>query len=124
MHIYTMLVFWSLVRNSMVLAVYLLFSISCFFTVHEHFHNFSICKTGGSFLFLETSALPYFIFSHNHIISRLFQKWCSSGVVNAFFHCKIIDFKGFFGFLQDTAVADEEYPVHFRSPVLFSIGSV
>ncbi|NBI85742.1 hypothetical protein D3Z47_05760 [Lachnospiraceae bacterium] len=35
----TMLVFWSLVslvRNSVVLAVYLLFSVVCFFTVHEH----------------------------------------------------------------------------------------
>ena len=33
-----MLVFWSLVslvRNSVVLAVYLLFSVACFFTVHE-----------------------------------------------------------------------------------------
>ena len=37
----TMLVFWSLVslvRNSVVLAVYLLFSVACFFTVHEHLH--------------------------------------------------------------------------------------
>ena len=33
----TMLIFWSLVRNSVVLAVYLLFSVACFFTVHEHF---------------------------------------------------------------------------------------
>ncbi|NBI57444.1 hypothetical protein D3Z53_05035 [Lachnospiraceae bacterium] len=35
-----MFVFWSLaslVRNSVVLAVYLLFSVACFFTVHEHF---------------------------------------------------------------------------------------
>ncbi len=35
----TMLVFWSLaslVRNSVVLAVYFLFSVACFFTVHEH----------------------------------------------------------------------------------------
>ena len=32
----TMLIFWSLVRNSVVLAVYLLFSVACFFTVHEH----------------------------------------------------------------------------------------
>ncbi|EAI3371076.1 hypothetical protein C8130_09505 [Campylobacter coli] len=32
-----MLIFWSLVRNSVVLAVYLLFSVACFFTVHEHF---------------------------------------------------------------------------------------
>ena len=40
MHISTMLVFWSLaslVRNSVVLAVYLLFSLACFFTVHEHY---------------------------------------------------------------------------------------
>ena len=39
MHISTMLVFWSLfslIRNSVVLAVYLLFSVACFFTVHEH----------------------------------------------------------------------------------------
>ena len=31
-----MLIFWSLVRNSVVLAVYLLFSVACLFTVHEH----------------------------------------------------------------------------------------
>ena len=36
MHISTMLVFWSLARNSVVLAVYFLFSVTCFFTVHEH----------------------------------------------------------------------------------------
>ena len=35
MHISIMLVFWSLVRNSVVLAVYLLFSVAYFFTVHE-----------------------------------------------------------------------------------------
>ena len=37
-----MLVFWSLfslVRNSVVLAVYLLFSVACFFTVHEHWRR-------------------------------------------------------------------------------------
>ena len=33
----TVLVFCSLVRNSVVLAVYLLFSVACFFTVHEHY---------------------------------------------------------------------------------------
>ena len=31
------LVVCSLVRNSVVLAVYLLFSVVCFFTVHEHY---------------------------------------------------------------------------------------
>ena len=34
MHISIMLVFGSFVRNSVVLAVYLLFSVACFFTVH------------------------------------------------------------------------------------------
>ena len=33
----TMLIFWSLVRTSVVLAVYLLFSVACFLTVHEHY---------------------------------------------------------------------------------------
>ncbi len=40
MHISTVLIFWSLfsfVRNSVVLAVYLLFSVACFFTLHEHY---------------------------------------------------------------------------------------
>ena len=27
-----------MVRNSVVLAVYLLFSVACFFTVHEHYY--------------------------------------------------------------------------------------
>ena len=35
----TMLIFWSLVRNSVVLAVYLLFSVACFLTVHEHYYT-------------------------------------------------------------------------------------
>ncbi|MEE0252438.1 MAG: hypothetical protein UEE41_03455, partial [Acutalibacteraceae bacterium] len=38
----TMLIFWSLVRNSVVLAVYLLFSVACFLTVHEHLHKYLI----------------------------------------------------------------------------------
>ena len=41
MHISTMLVFWSLVslvRNSVVLAVYLLFSVACFFTAVSYTH--------------------------------------------------------------------------------------
>lgn len=38
----TMLIFWSLVRNSVVLAVYLLFSVACFLTVHEHLSGESI----------------------------------------------------------------------------------
>ena len=34
---------WSLVWNSVVLAVYLLFSVACFFIVHEH--SASVCHT-------------------------------------------------------------------------------
>ncbi|NBJ00752.1 hypothetical protein D3Z62_11455 [Lachnospiraceae bacterium] len=47
MHISIMFVFWSLaslVRNSVVLAVYLLFSVACFFTVHEHSRPIAIGK--------------------------------------------------------------------------------
>ena len=47
-----MLIFWSLVRNSVVLAVYLLFSVACFFTVHEHCTKdclcLYVCPTGAS----------------------------------------------------------------------------
>ena len=39
-----MLIFWSLVRNSVVLAVYLLFSVACFLTVHEHSHQGCRCR--------------------------------------------------------------------------------
>ena len=41
------------------------------------------------------------------VISRLFQKWCSSGVVSALLNREIIDFTGFSGTFQDTAVADK-----------------
>ena len=40
----TMLIFWSLVRNSVVLAVYLLFSVACFLTVHEHYEQICTFK--------------------------------------------------------------------------------
>ena len=40
------------------------------------------------------------------VTSRFFQKWCSSGVVSALMLRKIIDFTGFSGTFQDTAVAD------------------
>ena len=43
-----MLIFWSLVRNSVVLAVYLLFSVACFFTVHEHYSTASFGLQGHS----------------------------------------------------------------------------
>lgn len=40
----------SLVRNSVVMAFYLLFSVSCFFTVHEHsLKSQNVMKNGGGF---------------------------------------------------------------------------
>ena len=44
-----MLIFWSLVRNSVVLAVYLLFSVACFFTVHEHLATLTRSYIPGTF---------------------------------------------------------------------------
>ena len=41
------------------------------------------------------------------VTSRFFQKWCSSGVVSAFLLQETLDFTGFFGTFQDTAVADK-----------------
>ncbi|MFR8261665.1 hypothetical protein [Frisingicoccus sp.] len=68
-------------------------------------NNRSPHKASGSFLVL--GKLPPVISLYFHVISRLFQKWCSSGVVSAFPLREIIDFTGFFGTFQDTAVADE-----------------
>ncbi len=51
-----------------------------------------------------------------HIICLPYQgslkKWCSSGVVSAVPLHEIIDFTGFLGTFQDTAVADEKYFNH------------
>ena len=54
----TMLIFWSLVRNSVVLAVYLLFSVACFLTVHEHYRRAYQSKTifSGFYFFLYPTA--------------------------------------------------------------------
>ena len=48
---------------------------------------------------------------------KALSKWCSSGVVSAFPFLKTIDFTGFSGTFQDTAVANEKYFNHsFVSP--------
>ena len=41
------------------------------------------------------------------VTSRRFQKWGSSGVVSAFLLRKTIDFTGFWGTFQDTAVTND-----------------
>ena len=48
------------------------------------------------------------------VTSRFFLKWCSSGVVSAVPLRETIDYTGFSGTFQDTAVADEKYFNHIR----------
>ena len=43
------------------------------------------------------------------VISRLFQKWYSSGVVSASLSCTVIGFTNFSGILQDPAVTLHRY---------------
>lgn len=64
--------------------------------------------TIGSFPFIKkTAILQTNYFAVSHVISRLFLKWCSSGIVSASPWQEIIDFTDFFEILQDTAVTDE-----------------
>ena len=59
-----------------------------------------------------------------YVISRLFRKWCSSGVVSVLSGHKNIEFIGFSGTFQDTAVADKEYFYHFSiTPYISCISS-
>ena len=56
----------------------------------------------------DTPALEYRRFrSHisKLVTSRLFQKWCSSGVLSVFSLRETLDFTGFLGTFQDIAVA-------------------
>ena len=70
MHISILLIFGSLaplIRNSVVLAIYLLFSVACFFTVHEHCKKEGsaetlVLKTGHDFPDNIVDGMPYDIF--------------------------------------------------------------
>ncbi len=54
-----------MVRNSVVLAIYRLFSVACFFTVHEHLHKVhNLIKSGSLF---HKKKLPL-----NHLFQNLF----------------------------------------------------
>lgn len=89
----------------MVLAVYLLFSSTCFFTTHEHLLTAYIYPHKAS---SDTPIKEYrllFVLSIKIVTSRRFQKWCSSGVVSAFVLRETTDFTGFFGTFQDTTGA-------------------
>ena len=79
----------------------------CYLMAHEHLLKAHIYLHTASG---DTPALEYRRFrSHisKLVTSRRFQKWCSSGVVSAFPLHESIDFTGFSGTFQDTAVADE-----------------
>ena len=55
------------------------------------------------------------IFSSSH--QGPFKKWCNSGVVSAISHHEIVDYTGFPGTFQDTAVAYEKYFYHcYQTP--------
>ena len=92
------------IRNSGA-AVYQI--LVCYFMAHEHLLKAHIYLHTASG---DTPVLEYRrLRSHisKRITSRFFQKWCSSGVVSALMLRKTIDFTGFSGTFQDTAVADE-----------------
>ena len=79
------IVFWSLsslVRNSVVLAVYLLFSVACSFTVHEHFHKVhNLIKSGSAFH--KRKLLLNHLFSESILYWELsFQGSFKNGVVS------------------------------------------
>ena len=77
----------------------------CYFTAHEHLLKAHIYLHTASG---DTPALEYRRFrSHisKLVTSRLFQKWCSSGVLSVFSFRETLDFTGFLGTFQDIAVA-------------------
>lgn len=54
------------------------------------------------------ASIFYLTLLSNPVKSRLFQKWCGSSVTSVILKREIIDFTGFSGKLQNTAVADEK----------------
>ena len=71
--------------------------------------------------FLNCRHINVLIFYCKYVISRLFQKWCSSGVVSTISCHVIIDFTGFSRTFQDTAVANEQYLYHVRFSPYFRL---
>ena len=88
----------------------------CYFMAHEHLLKAHIYlhTASGDTPVLEYRRLRSPI--SKLVTSRRFQKWCSSGVVSAFLLCKTIDFTGFCGIFQDTAVAKKYFGHRFITP--------
>ena len=86
--------------------------------MHKHFDSItSLCnvktvdKVLGDSNLLKKNLPPMF-FYYTSVISWLFLKWCSSGVVRTLSHREITGFIGFSGTFQDTAVADKKFSNH------------
>ena len=88
----------------------------CYFMAHEHLLKAHIYlhTASGDTPALEDRRLRSPI--SKLVTSKRFQKWCSSGVVSAFSLREAIDFTGFCGIFQDTAVAKKYFGHRFITP--------
>ena len=88
----------------------------CYFMAHEHLltEHIYLHTASGDTPVLEYRRLRSPI--SKLVTSRRFQKWCSSGVVSAFSLREAIDFTGFSGIFQDTAVAKKYFGHRFITP--------
>ena len=88
----------------------------CYFMAHEHLLKAHIYlhTASGDTPVLEYRRLRSPI--SKLVTSRRFQKCCSSDVVSAFLLRKALDFTGFCGIFQDTAVAKKYFGHRFITP--------
>ena len=90
--------------------------LACYFMAHEHLLKAHIYlhTASGDTPVLEYRRLRSPI--SKLVTSRRFQKCCSSDVVSAFLLRKALDFTGFCGIFQDTAVAKKYFGHRFITP--------
>ena len=88
----------------------------CYFMAHEHLLKAHIYlhTASGDTPVLEYRRLRSPI--SKLVTSRRFQKCCSSDVVSVFLLRKALDFTGFCGIFQDTAVAKKYFGHRFITP--------
>ena len=90
--------------------------LACYFMAHEHLLKAHIYlhTASGDTPVLEYRRLRFHL--SKLVTSRRFQKCCSSDVVSAFLLRKALDFTGFCGIFQDTAVAKKYFGHRFITP--------
>ena len=90
--------------------------LACYFMAHEHLltEHIYLHTASGDTPVLEYRRLRFHL--SKLVTSRRFQKWCSSGVVSAFLLRKALDFTGFCGTFQDTAVVKKYFGHRFITP--------